>query len=96
MLTNDPNRLLVIIRDRHIMVSRLEAALAEAKRDNAGDAFILSRFIKHHKEQLKELEAKMRGIHAEYHARKKQEMISHEAEQVAILRMQVRHWSIDE
>lgn len=95
MITNDPNRLLVIIRDRHIMVRRLEAALKEAKVDNRGDAFKINRFIKYHKDLLVQLEQDMRNLTSEDYAHRKLEAIRVEKEQVAILRQQLQHWRMD-
>jgi hypothetical protein len=57
MMTRDPYRLMAIIKDRHILVETIQAALKEAKNDNAGDCFKLNRELIKHQKQLSELEA---------------------------------------
>ena len=59
MMTRDPHRLIAIIRDRHILVETIQAALKEAKNDNAGDCFKLNRELIKHQKQLSELEAQL-------------------------------------
>lgn len=55
MLTRDPNRLLIIIKDNQVTLNRLRKALQDAKQDNAGDAFKINRFVKKQEAWVNEL-----------------------------------------
>lgn len=55
MLTRDPNRLIVIIRDNEVTLRRLKKALDDSKQDNQGDAFIINRFVKKQEAWIKTL-----------------------------------------
>jgi hypothetical protein len=97
MLTNDPNRLLMIIKDRHILISRYEAAVILAKEDNAGDVFKLNQLLMHHKSECKILEDHLKVIISErkqldtIHLKNKKK----EEELAAIrLRVEVSLWKI--
>ena len=58
----DPNRLLMVIRDRHVLVERLEMALTEAKKDGKGDAFRINAILRVQKEQLLILEEQLKSV----------------------------------
>jgi hypothetical protein len=98
MLTSDPNRLLMIIKERHILVDRLGKALAEAKGDNAGDAFKINAILKLQKERLKELEDHLRSLIADrkmldaIHAK---DRAKNELAEIARLRIQINAWGLE-
>jgi len=56
----DPNRLMMILKERHINLNRLKIALKESKADNAGDCFKLNRLIKFHEDGIKQLEQELK------------------------------------
>jgi hypothetical protein len=95
MMTNDPNRLLMIIKDRHVLVDRLGKALIESKSDNAGDAFKINAVLKLQKERLSELEKHLRSLIADrkmldaIHAKN---AAKHEIAEIARLRIQINAW----
>lgn len=99
MVTRDPNRLIVIIRDREIMLGRLRKALEQSKADGRGDAFKLNRFVKHHEEKLKELRADFSVLVKEHKELKQLRQANHakiEQAEVDRLRSAVALWSINE
>ena len=86
----DPNRLLMVIRDRHILVERLEMALADSKKDGMGDAFRINALLKVQRENLKELEDQLKSMTASpemLHAMKLAD--KKKADQAAVCRMRV-------
>jgi hypothetical protein len=56
----DNNRLLMVIKDRHVLVERLEMALKESKKDGMGDMFRINAILKHQREQLSVLEKQLK------------------------------------
>lgn len=96
MMTRDPNRLAMIIRDRELTLRRLAKALADSKEDERGDAFIINRFIKHHKEQLKLLQDEFRQIMKDSKAIEQQRQLQAakiEQAEVDALRNSLTLWS---
>jgi len=95
MMTTDPNRLLMIIKDRHVLVDRLGKALKAAKADNAGDAFKINAVLKLQQEKLKELETHLRSLIADRRmldAIHLKNAAKNEEAEVARLRLQINAW----
>lgn len=99
MITNDPNRLLAIIKDRHILIERFGKVLELAKKDNAGDSFKVNRLLKHHVAELGVLENHLRGLIADrkmLDAIHLKNRVKNEEAEVSRLRVEVGYWGINE
>lgn len=94
----DPNRLLVVIKERHTLVERLKKLLAKAIGDNRGDAFKINRLLKYHTKQLRELEERLKDkVAADKVKRDKAHSNWLVEEEAAInrLRIEINNWSLD-
>lgn len=99
MMTDNPARLLQIIKERHVLVNDLKQALALAKGDNAGDAFKLNRLIKYHEDQLQILEGKLKEVlqqHEQMKHVKDAAMRQDKQQKVLRLRKEARYWTFQE
>lgn len=99
MLTNDPNRLLAIIKDRHILIERMGKVLELSKKDNAGDSFKVNRLLKHHVTELGVLENHLRSLIADrkmLDAIHLKNRVKNEEAEVTRLRIEMSHWGIND
>lgn len=99
MLTNDPNRLLAIIKDRHILIDRLTKVLELSKKDNAGDSFKVNRLLKHHLADLNKLETHLRSLITErktLDAIHLKNRVKNEEAEVSRLRIELGYWEIND
>lgn len=91
----DPNRLLMVIRDRHVLVHRLEMALKESKMDGKGDAFRINALLNHQRSELKVLEQQLKDNTASQEMMdsiKKEEMKREDEAAVNRIRSQIDEW----
>lgn len=98
-MSDNPARLLKIIKDRHVLVDRLKKALVLAKGDNVGDAFKLNRLIKHQQEQLQVLEGRLKSVlkeNSEMEVVRQSAVLQEEQQQVLRLRREARYWTFQE
>jgi hypothetical protein len=98
MMTTDPNRLLMIIKDRHVLVDRLKKLLVISKGDNAGDCFKINRMLKHQQQGLKELEQYLHVLIAQrkgHEAVMARERIKAEELEIVRLRLQLDQWGLE-
>jgi NAD(P)H-hydrate repair Nnr-like enzyme with NAD(P)H-hydrate epimerase domain len=99
MMSDNPARLLQVIKERHVLVNNLKAALVLAKGDNVGDAFKLNRLIRYQQEQIQVLEGKLKEIlkqHEQMKHIKDAALKQDEQQKVLRLRKEARYWTFQE
>jgi len=92
----DPNRLLMVIKERHILVERLKKLLVIAKTDNKGDAFKINRLYLYHKNELGKLEDRLREKVVDDRRKKDrshQDWLKEEEAAVHRLRLEIERWN---
>ena len=93
----DANRLMVVIRERKILVQRLERLLDIAKQDNKGDVFKINRLLKFQKNALSQLEISLQDkINKDYKQAQARAKNKAREEEAAInrLRVEISNWSL--
>lgn len=94
----DINRLIVVIKERETLVSRLNKLLTIAKQENKGDVFKINRVLISHTESLRQLKESLNKKIAE-EKKKAQDSFKNSVkeEEAALnrLRSQIAHWSLD-
>lgn len=91
----DPNRLLVVIKDRHILIKRLEMALTAAKEDGMGDAFRINAMLGVQRKQLLILEEELKSVTISpeaINAAKKQDIQQQDKAAVNRIRAEIAQW----
>ena len=95
MMTTDPHRLSVVIRDRKKLIQQLAVLLIRSKKDNAGDIFKINRLYKHHNKLLAEMETyfnKLVQENIDMNEVKRREFIRAQALEIDRLRIEINQW----